>query len=353
MKVRKLVSIALVFMCISASAVADKTDTMQEALKGIIHQHKIPDLSVGVIRSGKIVYIGDLHQRNDKILQTETGITRFRIASITKLFTAQAIMQLVEKDKLRLDDDVAVYIPEFKNHHITIQHLLTHHGGLQDKVWPEPFSEDSGFNAYLKNVLAVNPDIKPGIQFQYSDTGFNLLGKVIADVSGLPYHIYIERNILKPALMDNSGYYSGSTGVQPDVEPFKNGQLIPHGQQWPFDPQFFPSEGLISNVNDLSLWVQAVLTRSSKLLSKKSYKQMTTPLEKTSWEETRIGLGWFITRRHQIDYVYHMGDIHGYESVLVMEPSANNAIILLTNSSDVPRWEIVDEIERVLRDDEH
>lgn len=351
MKGSKLVCIALIFVCVSASALADKTDTLQDALKGIMHQHKIPDLSVGVIRSGKIVYVADLHQQTDGTLQTGPGTTRFRIASITKLFTAQAIMQLVEKGKLTLDDKVAVYIPEFKNTHITIQHLLTHHGGLQDKVWPEPFSKDSKFDTYLQKALAVNPDSKPGIQFQYSDTGFNLLGKVITKVSGLPYQTYIEHNILKPALMDSSGYYSGSSGVQPDVEPFKNGQRIPQDQQWPFDSQFFPSEGLISNVADLNLWVKAVLTKSPKLLTKHSYEQMFAPLQKTSWEETRIGLSWFITRRHQIDYVYHMGGIRGYESILVMEPSANNAIILLTNSSDVPRWEIVDLIERILKGD--
>ena len=345
---RKLVSIVLVLVCMSTTAFADKTDALQQALTGMMYEHKIPALSISVIQSGKIVFIADLHQQKDKILQTGPGTTRFRIASITKLFTAQAILQLAEKDTLALDNKVAVYIPEFKHSQLTIKHLLTHHGGLQDKVWPEPFSEDSGYSAYLKNVLTVNPDSKPGVQFQYSDTGFNLLGKIITEASGLPYQTYIERHILKPALMDSSGYYSGSTGVQPDVEPFKNARPIPHDQQWPFDPQFFPSEGLITNVADLSLWVQAVLTKSPKLLTKNTYEQMLTPLQNTSWEETRIGLGWFITRRHQSDYAYHMGGIRGYESILVLEPRANNAIIVLTNSSDVPRWDIVDVIEEVL-----
>ena len=347
MQLGKIILVFMALLLVSVSALAEETDSLQSALQSIMHQHKIPDLSVSVIRSGKIVYAADLHQQNDGTLQIGPGVTRFRIASITKLFTAQAAMQLVEKRKLSLDDKVAVYIPELKNSHITIQHLLTHHGGLEDKVWPEPFSEDSAFSNYLKKVLEVNPDIQASSKFRYSDTGFNLLGHVISRVSGLPYHTYIERNILKPALMNSSGYYSGPSGVQPDVEPFKNGQLIHQDQRWPFDPQFFPSEGLISNVADLSLWAKAVLTNSPKLLTKNAYEKMLMP--KASREETRIGLGWFITRRDQIDYVFHMGGIRGYESIIVMEPSANNAIILLTNSSDVPRWEIVDLIERMMK----
>jgi Beta-lactamase class C and other penicillin binding proteins len=141
MQLRKIISVFMALLLVSVSALSGETDSLQSALQGIMHQHKIPDLSVSVIRSGKIVYAADLHQQNDGTLQIGPGVTRFRIASITKLFTAQAAMQLIEKRTLSLDDKVAVYIPELKNSHITIQHLLTHHGGLEDKVWPEPFSE--------------------------------------------------------------------------------------------------------------------------------------------------------------------------------------------------------------------
>lgn len=109
MQLGKIILVFMALLLVSVSALAEETDSLQSALQSIMHQHKIPDLSVSVIRSGKIVYAADLHQQNDGTLQIGPGVTRFRIASITKLFTAQAAMQLIEKRTLSLDDKVAVY----------------------------------------------------------------------------------------------------------------------------------------------------------------------------------------------------------------------------------------------------
>lgn len=332
----------LVLLLISISALADPNSELQRSLASAMHQYNIPNLSVSVIRSGKTIYVADLDKNSDGTVTTGPGITHFRVASVTKLFTAQAIMQLAEKRKLSLNDKVSLYIPEIKNSEMTIKHLLTHYDGFADKVWPEPFDKNSNFNRYLSKALTANPDVQAGARFQYADTGFNMLGNIVAKVSGLGYSAYIERHILRPIGMRNSGYYSGPDGLRPSVEPFKNGQLIPLDQRWPFDPQFFPSEGLITHVGDLSLWVKAVLTMSPELLTKKSYRQMLVPLKVTDWGETHISLGWFITRRNNIEYAYHMGGIRGYSAIVVIEPDAKNGIILLTNSSDTPRWEIVD-----------
>jgi CubicO group peptidase (beta-lactamase class C family) len=200
-------------------------------------------------------------------------------------------------------------------------------------------------------VLAVNPDIKAGIKFHYSDTGFNILGNIISKVSGLSYPTYIQRYILQPSEMNASGFYSGVNGLSPGVEPYKNGQIIPQDQRWPFDPQFFPAEGLITTVSDLSLWVNEVLAKNPKLLTKISHQQMLAPQHNPTWENTRIGLGWFMVKRNGIEYTYHMGSVRGYESIIAMDINASSAIILLTNSSDVPRWEIVDLIEKLIKKD--
>jgi CubicO group peptidase (beta-lactamase class C family) len=348
MKVKRYIWILLAFLFFSLQALADKSTDLQSALKSTMHKYKIPDLSISVIRSGKTFYLSDLHLHSDGRLIIGAGTKRFRIASVSKPFTAQAIMQLHEKGKLSLDDKVASYIPALVDSKITIKDLLTHYGGLVDRVWPESFSESSGFDEYLVKVLAVNKNIQAGTKYQYSDTGFNILGKIVADVSGMNYHTYIERNILQPARMKDSGYYSGAAGIQPTVEPFKDGLLIPLEQRWPYDPEFFPSEGLISNVYDLTRWAKLLLAMDSKLLAKESYRQMLSPRFETTLAQTRVGWSWFITHRGSIDYVYHMGGIRGYESIIVMQPDVKNAIIILTNSSAIPRWEIVDLIEQVM-----
>jgi CubicO group peptidase (beta-lactamase class C family) len=341
----------LFLIFISFPVLATQGSKIQKSLIGAMHRYKIPVLSIGVIRAGKTSYIADLHRNNDGTIKIDSGITRFRIASVSKIFTTQAIMQLVEKGKISLDDKVSMYIPELKSSGVTIRQLLTHYGGLQDKVWPEPFDPNSSFNRYLSKVLSANPDIKPGTEFQYSDTGFNLLGKIIFSVSGLSYSTYIEKNILQPSGMHASGYYSGENGLRPSVEPFKNGQIISQDQRWPFDPQFFPSEGLITDVIDLNRWTKMMLEKSPEILKKSSYQEMLAPSH-AAMEGASIGLGWFKMTRNGIAYTYHMGGIRGYESIVAMDINTKNAIILLTNSSDVPRWEIVDLIEQTMRADD-
>src|SRR5690606_8139681 len=160
----------------------------------------------------------------------------------------------------------SLYIPELKNYEITIRELLTHHSRLEDKVWPEPFSHESSFSSYLSKVLAVNPKVQAEDRVRYSDTGYNILGNLLTQVPGLNYQVYIERNILQPAGMHDSGFYSGADGLLPSVAPFKNGQIIPLSQRWPFDSEFFPSEGLITHVDDLNRWVKMVLTMNTKFL---------------------------------------------------------------------------------------
>lgn len=338
----------LLFLSIPVSATQDVE--LRTALVSAMQQHKIPDLSVGIIRAGKSEYSADLHRNSDGTVHIDSGKTLFRIASITKIFTAQAIMQLVEQRKISLDDKASLYVPELRDSDATIRHLMTHYGGFIDRVWPEPYHVDSEFNAYLSKLLKVNQNSKAGVSFQYSDTGFNLLGNIISRVSGMTYSAYIERNILRPVGMLKSGYYSGANGLMPTVEPFKNGQLIPQDQRWPFDPQFFPAEGLITNINELNRWVKSVLQQNPKLLKKESYQQMIKP-SRVAMDASSIGLGWFRMKRNGKDYVYHMGGIRGYESIIVMNTERRDAIILLTNASDTPRWEIVDLIETLTESD--
>jgi len=348
MKVKRYVRLSLLSVFISGQSVADISATLQSALESAMREYKISDLSVSVVRSGETIYVSDLHLQPDGRLRVGSGDTQYRIASISKVFTAQAVLQLQEKGKLSLDDNVYTYIPSLSNSDIKIRDLLTHHAGFKDKIWPENFDRKSNFDTYLSKVLSENKSIKAGSNYQYSDTGFNILGKIISNISNMDYETYIERKILEPARMQNSGYYSGLKGLHPTVEPFRNGFLIPLDQRWPYDPQFFPSEGLISNVSDLTRWIRLVMKMDSKLLKKNSFKQMLTPQFDTSLAETQIGFSWFITRRNNLEYVYHMGGIRGYESIIATQPKIGNATIILANSNDVPRWEIVHLIEQTI-----
>lgn len=341
-------------LLLPVAALANSNKNIEKKLIESMGQNHIHNLSVGIIQSGKLTYLADLYLSESSGIAQSAGIAQpagsalFRIASITKLFTGQAILQLAEKGKLSLDDKVERYIPELKNTEISIRQLLTHHASLQDRVWPEAFNNNSSFDTYIAKVLAANPHIHPSENFEYSDTGFNLLGRIISLTSGQNYTRYIQDHILTPAKMKGSGFYSGINGLQPSCVPFKDGKPIPPDKQWPYDPQFFPSEGLISNAFDLSQWALLVLNKDTRLLSIASYQEMQTPRLATTWPDTRIGLAWFTTARNGQNYSFHMGGIRGYQSIIAMNADTKSAIILLSNTSDLPRWELVDLIKSQL-----
>lgn len=348
---KEIMSIVFVAISLNAAAAEDHFKSHLDATLGrVATEHQISAMAVAVVEDGKLRYSAGFGFTDEQTRSAVSDQTRLRVASISKLFTAQAIMQLVDKEKLSLDDNAGIYIPEFKGTGITIKHLLTHTSGLQDRVRPVPFAENRSVKQYLLKVLKENQNITPGVKFEYTDTGFNVLGHIVEVASGVNYRDYITNRILQPAGMKNSGFYSGQGGVEPDAQPYSDGRIIGLHVQRPHDPSFFPSEGLISSVADLSSWISLTLAMDESILSKASFRQMLKPQQHTPWEGVRIGLGWQISQSESGSYAYHLGAIRGYKSILLTDPGKGRAIIVLTNSSDAPRWKIVKRIESELSD---
>lgn len=172
-------------------------------------KHHIPGYSYGVILNGKLIHSGTGGVTDLTTKDPVTIHSMFRIASMTKSFTAMAILKLRDEGKLRLDDPVSLYIPEIMNNQltadaspITIRDLLTHASGLPyDDPWADRQLDmpENEFKAVLKNGLSFsNPS---GISYEYSSTGFALLGQIISLVSGIPFEEYIKNTIWKPLEM--------------------------------------------------------------------------------------------------------------------------------------------------------
>lgn len=328
--------------------------TLDTALKEVRLKHNIPTMAVAVISSGELVYaegFGSLTY--DSLENTKatpaTEKTLFRIASISKLFTAQAIMQLVEKHKIKLDDTIGQYLPSFKNSTITIRQLLTHSSGLKDKIRPVSVQSNRSTREYLDAVSKTISKNTKQANFNYSDTGFNILGNIISSVSGIKFEEYINNNILSPTHMANSGYFNGKNNLKAEAEPTHKGEVINIARQRPFDAAFNPSEGLISNVFDLSQWLKATLAQDTDILQKKTYREMVVPQIKTTWGNIYVGLGWQVFEENNEIVARHAGSVRGYKSLLLSYPKDKRAIILLTNSSTAPRWEITDLITEKLK----
>lgn len=149
--------------------------------------------------------------------------------------------------------------------------------------------------------------------------------------------------------MNKSGYFNSVTSYFSDTKPTYKGEIIAKIDQRPYDLSFNPSEGLISNVQDLSHWLKLTLARDSSILKKQSYEHMLEPQVKTSWGEINMGLGWQVYESSYEKVARHPGSIRGYKSLILAFPDSKNALILLTNSSNTPRWEIAQSITKILK----
>lgn len=340
----------LLFM--SPNVLSNKVNTHDElttTLENIRIQNDIPSMSVAIITSGEVTYIKGFGFLDEKQKKATNSESLFRIASISKLFTAQAIMQLVEKNKIELNEKVGRYIPNFIESNITVKQLLTHSSGVSDTIKPVNFEKQRTVSSYLGLVKQSLPKNIENKAFEYSDTNFNVLGALISTVSGESYEKYIYNNILKPANMKKSDYFNVETAYFAETKPTYRGKLIDKTDQRPYDLSFNPSEGLISNVHDLSQWLTLTLAGDSALLKEQTYKDMLEPQVKTSWGEIYMGLGWQVYKSSNDKIARHPGSIRGYKSLVLTYPDSKNALILLTNSSNTPRWEIAKSITKILK----
>lgn len=331
----------------------EQKNKLSTSLKEIKLRYKIPAMAVAIIEHGDISYTKGFgyveHQKNALVNEH----TLFRIASISKLFTAQAVMQLVEKNKISLEDKIEKYLSIFANSDITIRQLLTHSSGLKDEIKPIPSEKTRTINDYL---LAISGTLSTEVedastrayQFEYSDTGFNVLGAIISLISGIEYQEYINKHILQPSKMLRSGFFTHEKGVKSEAEPTYHGSILKVVDQRPYDHSFQPSEGLVSSVYDLSQWLILTMNNDPLLLNTKSYQQMLIPEIRTSWGEIYMGLGWQVYQKEGIQVARHPGSIRGYKSLLLSYPTSNSAIIILTNASDAPRWEIAKLLNKYL-----
>ena len=297
-----------------------------------MREYRITGLSIGVVKDGKVFYTKGFGYTNVDSLHSITPDTKFEISSITKLFTSTAIMQLVEQGKLDLDRKLIDYIPDFKlkdNRYkeITILHLLTHSSGLP---WDNKLNKATLDSTALKEFIFSLSDAKlqfsPGEKFSgetYSNTGFDILGYLVEQISSMPFREYIKRNILEKTQMTKSTFsvknipgselafplkISGDTkeinrfnlyAEVKDINPVLKYPDLPivawPNYQWG-KPEHSPSGFLYSTASDLSNWIIYCLNvyndEKNSFLSTPSLKRMWSLQRSIEKKKTSIGLGW-------------------------------------------------------------
>ena len=254
--------------------------------------------------------------------------TKFRIGSVTKSFTAMLVLQLVEQGKLKLDDPVGNYLPDFQNSpksKITINQLLTHTSGLPDyNNVPEFFrAVQSGYLSeaeIIKRISAYDLLFEPGAKFGYSNDGYRLLGAIIEKVTNKSYEQVLQDNILTPLKMKNSGYSRRTKVLEKRASGYR--KTLAGLENAPFYTES-AAAGMYSTAEDLLLFDEALY--SDKLLSQKSKDLM--------WQIVPSGnaYGWQVSKKDELLTIMTEGAVFGFFARVVRLPKDRYTIVLLTN----------------------
>lgn len=290
--------------------------------------------AVLVAQAGEVLFTKGYGMADAEQEVPNTPQTLFRIGSITKSFTAMAIMQLQEAGKLHVNDFVCDYLPDCPAEWepITIHQILTHTSGLgEDRTGYSAASAGATPTSpaemleRLRNQPLLSP---PGESFYYSNSGYNTLGYLIEQLSGQTYADYLQTNIFDPLGMASSGYANSPDGLAIGyVNQFQKAQLIDLSVP-------YAAGALHSTVEDLYRWDRALY--STQLVSEEALAAITTPyVPITRFEDFSYGYGWTIGEIHERFAVEHAGGLEGFRADLMRFPEEQVTVVVLSNRENV------------------
>jgi CubicO group peptidase (beta-lactamase class C family) len=312
--------------------------------------------SVLVAEKGKIIYKKGFGMANREWNIPNESDTKHLLASITKQFTSMLILQLMEKDKLRLDDPISAYLPDYpklNGDKITIHHLLSNASGIPNYTSFPNFFEKMGRNPFdLKEMIKTFADstlqFKPGEKFAYSNSGFIVLGAIIEKVTGKKYEECLQEYILNPLKMHNTGYNHQETVLKNRSSGYEmNGKVYTNAKF----SDAYAAGALYSTAEDLYLWDQALY--SDQLISSKS-RDLLFGRHVQIDTGKYYGYGWFINENSdKTKTVEHSGGIFGYNILISRVPTDKHLVVLLNNTrgnglSETNLYQISETIRAIL-----
>lgn len=312
-----------------------------------------PGCEVLVARKGAIIYDKTFGSANLELdLPLKPGMA-FSLASITKQFTAVAILQLVGQGKLSLTDSIRKFVPDFpsKGHTITIENLLTHTSGIGDYMqmsfgginmerW------DFGPGQLIDSFKSRPLEFEPGTRFSYSNSGYYLLGYIIEKISGLRYQRYIEDNLLKPLGMNHTGFDSAGIIIPNRVSGYRrDGDQYRNADYW--SPTIlYSAGGLISTAPDLFKWHQGLY--AGQLLKRETLQKAFAPYVLKDGGSAGYGYGWYIRNQNGVRSIEHQGGLPGFQTWETYYPEQDVFIVILCNSGAAPVDELAVKISGIV-----
>jgi CubicO group peptidase (beta-lactamase class C family) len=291
-----------------------------------------PGATVIVTRDGKTLYRGAFGLSN---VENKTPLKPddvLRIGSLTKQFTAVSILMLADQGKLKVSDPITKYLTDYPKtgDGVTIEHLLTHTSGVPS------YTDAPDYGTHMSKTVSVNEMIArfkdqplkftPGSKWEYSNSGYFLLGAIIERVSGISYADFVAKNIFEPLGMKDSAYEGFERGNKRRVEGYADRTRVAP----PLDmSQPYAAGSLLSSVDDLAKWDAAIA--AGKLLKPATWKRAFTAYTLNDGSKTTYGYGWGVRKMQGMDTLAHSGGINGFVSYGMHVPEAKVYAAMLFN----------------------
>lgn len=342
-----------------------------------------PGAAVLVLKGDKIIFDKGYGLADLETKAPIDGNTFFNIASVSKQFTATAILQLAEQGKLSLEDNVKKYFPDYKAdfyEKITIKHLLSHCSGIPDARdrsdrQKNIFAKEDVAMEYLPSLNFLN--FEPGTQYEYMNTTYLMLGSIVEKVSGVPFAEYVTEHIFKPAGMNTTLYFTPEAEIPnmshgyeyADVENMpeertasedasnepKNWYEFDYGEE-----TFFATKadgGIYTSTHQFVNWEKAL--RNNTVMSEESRNNAQSEHTFVSGSQysdyqnrpnTYYGYGWFLEPKTEKSplKIYHTGDNGGFKILAARYPEQEILILAFGNRADWDRYKLMQQIEGIL-----
>lgn len=332
-------SLLCLFVLCAATAVAEAPSAAGADIDQIAEQALaatgVPSASVSVVQEGRVIYEKAYGKaRLDPATPAQPQM-RYSIGSISKQFTATAILMLAEQGKLTLDDRVAKFVPGLtRGNEVTIRQLLSHTSGYQD-YWPQdyvpPLMLEPTTAQKILDLWARKPlDFDPGTRWQYSNTNYVIAGLIVEKASGMPLLEFLRNRIFKPLGMLSVADVNESTLTATDPTGYFRYALGPprpapkEGRGW-----LFAAGELAMTADDLQKWNMSIINQT--LLKPASYKELETEVLLKDGSPTGYALGIGVTRWNGHRVLQHGGEVSGFTSTSMLLPDDRVAIVVLTN----------------------
>jgi CubicO group peptidase (beta-lactamase class C family) len=373
----KIIMPPLLFLLVLNCSSGQKTDSiLRRKIDSIVKMHMaandIVGISIGIVKNNKIYYTKGYGTAEINTNKPIDKLTNFHIASISKLFTTTAVMQLVEGGKLDINNKLTYYLPEFEMRDerfkkITIKQMLNHTSGIPDITnynWEDPKNDNHALKNYVLKSEFEKLKFEPGTDISYSNLAFDILGYIVEKQSYQNFEDYMYEKILKPFGMINSSFDYYKIDSNRRSSPHIKNEIsnkVELSRIYPFNKEHSPCGTLNSCTYDLSKWMIENLTIYNDstnsyegVISRETLLKMWTPTHNYNHPAVFLGLGWWKRESEKYgNYFFHVGLDLGFSSSLTIFPERNFGIVVLCNGdypNDIVYNKIPFEIEQLLNE---